>query len=105
MPTELETAKTQPAPVQSKPAQSNKGVTVASIVAHTVIDALAICAITLLMVVGKVSIELGVSLIALIAGVWAKMQSGSAKSPPNGGLVIGLATLGTDLIKMLNGKG
>lgn len=103
MPNELETAKTQPQPAAS--VQPKNSITVTSIVAHTVIDALAICAITLLTVTGKVSVELGVSLIALIAGVWAKMQKGSAAQPPNGGLVLGLVTGGIDVVKAISGKG
>jgi len=90
-------------PTASIPPTEHK-ISVASIIAHTVIDALAICAITLLTVSGKVSVDLGVSLIALIAGIWAKMQSGSGKLPPNGGLVVGLVTGGFDLIKSIVGR-
>jgi hypothetical protein len=90
-------------PVKSIPPLDRK-VTLASIVAHTMIDALVIIVIFVLILVGKMPVEWGVSIICLIAGIWAKMQKGSLSTPPDGGLIIGLATGGIDIVKSLAGK-
>jgi len=74
---------------------------IANMIVHAVMDVVAIAAFTVLMVLDKISPELGVSAIALIVGIWGKMQAGSTKLPPSGGLVAGLAMPLVDLIKRM----
>lgn len=86
-----------PDPVPSLPPDAKK----ASIWAHTIIDALAIVAITVLICLDKIPVEWGVAIIALIAGVWARMQKGGARIPPAGGLVLGLLEGALDAVGWL----
>ncbi|NIP95445.1 MAG: hypothetical protein GWO24_19185 [Akkermansiaceae bacterium] len=62
----------------------------ASIWAHTVVDVVGIAAVTLLMFFGKIDVNVGLVIIALIVGVWARMQKGGSRIPPSGGLILGL---------------
>jgi hypothetical protein len=64
---------------------------VISIIAHTVLDVTAIISLTVLMCLGKIQVEWGLAMVALIVGIWGKMANGSMKQPPTGGLVLGLA--------------
>jgi hypothetical protein len=63
----------------------------ANIWAHTVVDVVGIAAVTLLMVLDKIDVNIGLVIIALIVGVWARMQRDGARMPPTGGLILGLA--------------
>lgn len=62
----------------------------ASIWSHTVVDVAGIAAITLLMFFEKIDVNVGLVIIALIVGVWARMQKGGSSMPPTGGLILGL---------------
>jgi hypothetical protein len=61
----------------------------ANIWAHTLVDVVGIVAVTVLIALDKVPVEWGLAIIALIVGVWARMQKGPP--PPTGGLILGLA--------------
>jgi hypothetical protein len=72
-----------------------------SIVAHTVLDVVAITSLTVLMCLGKIPVEWGLAMVALIVGIWGKMAGGSMKQPPTGGLVLGLVMPVFDVISKL----
>lgn len=73
---------------------------IVNIIAHTVLDGLAIGAVVALMCLDKIPTEWGLAIICLIVGIWGKMQSGSIKAPPSG-LVVGLASMAAPLFRIL----
>jgi hypothetical protein len=78
--------------------------TVVNICAHTLVDCIAMIVISALVYCGKLPVE-WMWAVLVIAGVWAKMQSGSGKLPPSGGLILGLASGGYDAFKAMTGRG
>jgi hypothetical protein len=90
-------------PTISTPPAERKMTTV-NVCAHTLIDFTAMILITGMVYAGKLPIE-WMWAVLVVAGVWAKMQSGSAKLSPSGGLILGLASGGYDLFKSITGRG
>lgn len=76
----------------SLPPKEKSEVTKLTLITHTLIDALAIIAITLLVIVGKLEPLYGVGIIAIIAGVWLNSNVGG--KPPTMGPSAIIGTLG-----------
>ncbi len=64
----------------SIPPQDKASVSKISIIAHTIIDIIALISITVLVIINKLDTTTGVALIALIAGVWINNSNGKPPS-------------------------
>lgn len=71
-------------------------------IAHTTLDGLAIIGLIVLICLDKIDKQLGLVMIALIVGIWGKMQSGTAKQPPSG-LIAGMGIQAFELIRRMKG--
>ena len=76
---------------------------IASIIATTVFDVIVVTAIVILMILDKIETEYGLAFIALVAGLWKKMQSsGTLKQPPNGLVMTAILPV-IDVIRKMKG--